>query len=48
MTNNPQKIRGLETYGIQVKERLPINIDPSEHSADYLRTKQEKLGHLLD
>ena len=48
MTNNPQKIRGLETYGIQVTERLPINIDPSEHSADYLRTKQEKLGHLLD
>ena len=48
MTNNPQKIRGLETYGIQVTERLPISIDPSEHSADYLRTKQEKLGHLLD
>lgn len=48
MTNNPQKILGLETYGIQVKERLPINVAASEHSADYLRTKQEKLGHLLD
>jgi 3,4-dihydroxy 2-butanone 4-phosphate synthase/GTP cyclohydrolase II len=48
MTNNPLKIRGLETFGIQVKERLPISVEASEHSADYLRTKQEKLGHLLD
>ena len=48
MTNNPLKIRGLETYGIQVRERLPISVPASEHSADYLRTKQEKLGHLLD
>jgi GTP cyclohydrolase II/3,4-dihydroxy 2-butanone 4-phosphate synthase/GTP cyclohydrolase II len=48
MTNNPLKIHGLETYGIQVTERLPINVEASEHSADYLRTKQEKLGHLIE
>ncbi len=48
MTNNPLKIRGLEAYGIPVKARLPINVEASEHSADYLRTKFEKLGHLIE
>ena len=46
--DNPLKIRGLETFGIQVKERLPINVEASEHSASYLRTKFEKLGHLIE
>lgn len=48
MTNNPLKIRGLENFGIRVEERLPIQMEASEHSEGYLRTKQEKLGHLLD
>jgi 3,4-dihydroxy 2-butanone 4-phosphate synthase / GTP cyclohydrolase II len=48
MTNNPQKIRGLETFGIQVTERLPINVETSEHAASYVLTKKSKLGHLVD
>jgi GTP cyclohydrolase II len=47
MTNNPEKIMGLETYGIQVVERLPITIEASQHSERYLHTKRQKLGHLL-
>jgi 3,4-dihydroxy 2-butanone 4-phosphate synthase/GTP cyclohydrolase II len=47
LTNNPKKIEGLETYGISVAERLPIEIPPHPGNIHYLRTKQEKLGHLL-
>jgi 3,4-dihydroxy 2-butanone 4-phosphate synthase/GTP cyclohydrolase II len=47
LTNNPKKIEGLETYGISVVERLPIEIPPHAGNIHYLRTKQEKLGHLL-
>lgn len=48
MTNNPRKIVGLEGYGLQVVERLPIIMPPHPTSAKYLRTKKEKLGHLFD
>lgn len=47
MTNNPRKIVGLEAYGLQMAERVPIEVTPTDHNAIYLKTKREKLGHLL-
>ncbi len=47
LTNNPRKIVGLEGYGLQIVERVPIEIKPKKDNLKYLRTKQEKLGHLL-
>ncbi|MNH88786.1 Riboflavin biosynthesis protein RibBA [compost metagenome] len=47
MTNNPRKIKGLEGYGLQVVERVPIQMKENEDNTNYLHTKQEKLGHLL-
>ncbi len=48
MSNNPQKIRALERAGVRVTERVPSIVPPLESTEDYLRTKREKLGHLLD
>lgn len=48
LTNNPRKIKGLEGYGLEVVERVPIVIEPNESNATYLCTKKEKLGHLLN
>ena len=47
LTNNPRKFVGLEGYGLTIVERVPIEIPPSEASRRYLKTKREKLGHLL-
>ncbi len=47
MTNNPRKIVGLEGYGLQVVERVPIEVSPKKDNIKYLRTKQEKLGHMI-
>jgi 3,4-dihydroxy 2-butanone 4-phosphate synthase / GTP cyclohydrolase II len=47
LTNNPKKIVGLEGYGLRVTDQLPIQHPPNEHNRDYLRAKQEKLGHML-
>jgi 3,4-dihydroxy 2-butanone 4-phosphate synthase/GTP cyclohydrolase II len=47
LTNNPRKIVALEGYGLEVVERVPIVIEPNPHNEAYLRTKQEKMGHLL-
>jgi 3,4-dihydroxy 2-butanone 4-phosphate synthase/GTP cyclohydrolase II len=47
LTNNPRKFVGLEGYGLHIAGRLPIEIPASEQSRRYLRTKKEKLGHLL-
>ena len=47
MTNNPTKIVGLEGYGLEMVERVPLELDSCEHNADYMRTKKEKMGHLL-
>ena len=48
MSNNPQKIQALENVGVSVVERVPCLVAPVASSEDYLRTKKEKLGHLLD
>jgi len=47
MTNNPKKVVGLEGYGLEIVERVPIEIDPNQVNEQYLKTKKEKLGHLL-
>jgi 3,4-dihydroxy 2-butanone 4-phosphate synthase/GTP cyclohydrolase II len=47
LTNNPQKITGLEGYGVKVVERQPIEVPPHEGNIHYLRVKKEKLGHLF-
>jgi 3,4-dihydroxy 2-butanone 4-phosphate synthase/GTP cyclohydrolase II len=47
MTNNPRKIVGLEGYGIEVVERVPIEIPSRPENQKYLKTKKEKLGHVL-
>ncbi len=47
LTNNPCKIAGLTGYGLQVLERVPLEIKPNPHNRFYLATKQDKLGHLL-
>jgi 3,4-dihydroxy 2-butanone 4-phosphate synthase/GTP cyclohydrolase II len=47
LTNNPRKFVGLEGYGLEIVERLPIEIPASDASRRYLKTKKEKLGHLL-
>ncbi|SFK92718.1 3,4-dihydroxy 2-butanone 4-phosphate synthase / GTP cyclohydrolase II [Paenibacillus sp. 1_12] len=48
LTNNPRKIKGLEGYGLEVVERVPIQMQENESNSSYLHTKHEKLGHLLD
>ena len=48
MTNNPRKIVALDGYGLEVVERVPLQIPPAPENARYLRTKKEKMGHLLD
>ncbi|MBP5787615.1 MAG: bifunctional 3,4-dihydroxy-2-butanone-4-phosphate synthase/GTP cyclohydrolase II, partial [Kiritimatiellae bacterium] len=47
LTNNPRKIAGLEGYGLQIVERVPLAVPPNPHDAAYLRTKHDKLGQLL-
>lgn len=48
LTNNPKKIVGLEGYGLTVLEQIPIEIPPNIHNQNYLTTKREKLGHILE
>lgn len=47
LTNNPRKRAGLKGYGLEVTERIPLEIEPNEINKYYLKTKQKKLGHLL-
>ncbi|HEX2739643.1 MAG TPA: hypothetical protein VHM69_04295, partial [Rubrobacter sp.] len=47
LTNNPAKIDGLRCHGIEVVERLPVQVEPNPFNLGYLRTKKEKLGHLF-
>jgi GTP cyclohydrolase II len=48
MSNNPEKIEALERAGVTVTERVPCLVTPMDSTEDYLRTKKEKMGHLLD
>jgi len=48
MTNNPRKIVGLDGYGLRVVDRVPIEVGLQERNARYLKTKKDKLGHLLN
>lgn len=48
ISNNPLKLRALEQAGLKIVERVSIQVVPTENAAGYLRTKKEKLGHLLD
>ncbi|TDA65666.1 MAG: bifunctional 3,4-dihydroxy-2-butanone-4-phosphate synthase/GTP cyclohydrolase II [Clostridia bacterium] len=48
LTNNPKKIAALEGYGLEVVERVPIEIAPNQSNERYLRTKKQKMGHLLN
>lgn len=47
LTNNPEKIKELESYGVKVTERVPLEIPPNIHNIDYLKTKKTRFGHLL-
>jgi len=47
MTNNPQKIIGLRGYGLEIVERIPIEVAPNESNQFYLQTKKDKMGHML-
>jgi len=47
LTNNPRKLVGLKGYGLEIVEQLPIKAKPNQHNARYLKTKREKMGHLL-
>lgn len=47
LTNNPQKIVGIQGYGFKIRKRVPLSIAPHEHNKKYLSTKKKKLGHIL-
>jgi 3,4-dihydroxy 2-butanone 4-phosphate synthase/GTP cyclohydrolase II len=47
LTNNPKKIAALSGYGLEIVERVPIEIEPNPYNQRYLRAKKEKLGHEL-
>jgi 3,4-dihydroxy 2-butanone 4-phosphate synthase/GTP cyclohydrolase II len=47
LTNNPKKVVGLEGYGLEIVEQVPIRVKPNRYNSKYLKTKREKLGHLL-
>ena len=48
MTNNPRKVKALESYGINIAERVPLHVGRNPHNEPYLNTKQSKLGHWLE
>lgn len=47
LTNNPRKVVGLDGYGLEIIEQLPIKVFPNKHNKDYLNTKREKMGHKI-
>lgn len=47
LTNNPRKVKGIEGHGLEVVERVPLEIDTNPHNEHYMLTKKEKMGHLL-
>jgi GTP cyclohydrolase II len=47
MTNNPRKVKALETYGVKVAERVPLQVGKNRHNEEYLATKMGKMGHMM-
>jgi len=47
LTNNPKKIIGLKGYGLEIVERVPIEIPPNDNNLKYLKTKRDKMGHFI-
>jgi 3,4-dihydroxy 2-butanone 4-phosphate synthase/GTP cyclohydrolase II len=47
LTNNPKKVIGLKGYGLEIVERIPIEIEPNKNNEKYLKTKRDKLGHII-
>ena len=47
LTNNPDKVYGLEGFGLEIKERVPIEIEPQKYDIRYIRTKKERMGHIF-
>lgn len=47
LTNNPRKVVGLQGYGLEIAERIPLVIPPNKFNERYLGTKEQKLGHML-
>jgi 3,4-dihydroxy 2-butanone 4-phosphate synthase/GTP cyclohydrolase II len=47
MTNNPRKVVGLDAFGLELVERVPIEVQPNDHNRRYLQTKRDKMGHIL-
>jgi 3,4-dihydroxy 2-butanone 4-phosphate synthase/GTP cyclohydrolase II len=47
LTNNPRKLVSIAGYGLEITQRIPIEIEPSPLNLSYLKAKKEKLGHLL-
>ncbi|MDE6775950.1 MAG: GTP cyclohydrolase II, partial [Ruminococcus sp.] len=48
LTNNPDKVYGLSGFGLEIKERVPIQVDATDYDLFYLRTKRDRMGHILD
>ena len=47
MSNNPVKRIGLEAYGLQITENVPIEVTPNQYNVRYLKTKKDRMGHTL-
>ena len=47
LTNNPRKVVGLEGYGLKIVEQVPIRVKSNPHNERYLKTKRQKMGHML-
>ncbi|NQU84211.1 MAG: bifunctional 3,4-dihydroxy-2-butanone-4-phosphate synthase/GTP cyclohydrolase II, partial [Mariniphaga sp.] len=47
LTNNPVKRVGLEAYGLEISEIMPLEVEPNEHNQRYLKTKRDRMGHTL-
>jgi 3,4-dihydroxy 2-butanone 4-phosphate synthase/GTP cyclohydrolase II len=48
MTNNPKKLSGLEGFGLEITDRVPLGVKPTDLNHEYLEAKRAKLGHLLE